>query len=323
MASKQDFYSTLGVSRTASEEEIKRAYRKLAIQFHPDKNPGNKKAEDKFKEITEAYETLSDTKKREQYDQFGHQYQSAGFGGAHQGGNPFGGGFGGFNQGGESFQDIFGDVFGDIFNQRQNPRTRKAQKGSDLRYTLNISFEEAASGCEKIISFSRQRGSREESTKLSVNVPAGVKENQRLKLSGEGDTNASGNLPGDLYVIIHLEEHPLFTRQDHDVLMDLPLSYIDAIVGTSVEIPTLSGKAALKIPEGTHSGQLFRLKSKGFPKLGSMGAGDMIVRVLVDTPAKISPQERELIQKLSQTSSETPLVKSFKEKSSQLLKFRK
>lgn len=329
--SQKDFYSLLGVSRTATSEEIKKSYRKLAMKYHPDKNPGDKKSEEKFKEISEAYDTLSDQKKRDMYDQFGQAGpQHGGFGG-----NPFGGaggasGFGGFGQAGggaESFQDLFGDVFGDVFGGRGpgagHGRSRRHQKGADLRYSLSISLEEAATGCEKVISFMRQRGGREEAAKLSVSVPAGVRENQRLKLNGEGDTPTGGGAPGDLFVIIHLEEHPIFTRSDSDLLLDLPISYLDAILGTSVEIPTLTGKVALKVPAGTHSGQLFRMKSKGFAKLGGFGSGDMIVKVLVDTPERLSSQEKDLIQKLSQSAEDTPRVRAFKEKSSQVLRNRK
>ena len=232
--SKKDYYQLLGVSRSANGDEIKKAYRKLAMQYHPDKNPNNKKAEDKFKEISEAYEVLSDEQKRQTYDQFGHAgAQGNPFGGA----GGFGAGAGGFGgaRGGRSndFNDIFGDVFGDIFNQtRGNPRGggfgantgRNPNKGTDLKYTLSITFEEAALGTEKVISFVRQAGSKEENARLSVTVPAGVKEGQRLKLSGEGD-KPSSNGAGDLYVIIDLQEHFLFKREESDVILDLPVSY--------------------------------------------------------------------------------------------------
>lgn len=341
--SKKDFYSILGVSRSASAEELKKAYRKLAMQFHPDKNPGDKKAEEKFKEISEAYDTLSDPKKKDMYDQFGHA-GAQGFGGA---GGPFGGagagaggfgGFGGFGgagqrsqgggAGGDPFQDIFGDVFGEIFGNARGPgaqtRGRRQQaKGTDLRYTLNVSFEDSALGCEKIISFMRQRGGKEDSAKLSVNVPAGVKEGQRLKLAGEGDTPPGGGSPGDLYVIVNIQEHPLFKRNEHDVTLDLPVMYTDAILGTNTEVPTLTGKAMIRIPPGTHSGQTFRLKGKGFPKIGGFGSGDMLVRVVVDTPSNISAKQKELVEELSKTIDTTPLVKSFQEKVSQMLRNRK
>lgn len=333
--SKKDFYSILGVSRTATPEELKKAYRKLAMQYHPDKNPGDKKAEEKFKEISEAYDTLSDAKKRDMYDQFGHA-GSQGFGGA---GGPFGGaggagagGFGGFGGGGnhgDPFQDIFGDVFGDIFGAGRGgpgagPRGRRQQaKGTDLRYTLNISFEDSALGCEKVISFMRQKAGKEESAKLSVNVPAGVKEGQRLKLAGEGDSAPGGNHPGDLYVIINIQEHPLFKRNENDVTLDLPIIYTDAILGTNIEVPTLTGKAMIRIPPGTHSGQTFRLKGKGFPKIGGFGSGDMLVRILVDTPHNISNRQKELVEELSKSTEVTPMVKAFQEKISQLMRTRK
>jgi len=331
--SKKDFYSTLGVSRTANADEIKKSYRKLAMQYHPDKNPGNKKAEEKFKEISEAYDTLGDEKKRELYDQFGHAGAQAGFGGAGAGG-PFGGFRGGFGGGGpfgggradgDQFQDVFGDVFSEIFGGRGGPgsRQRRPQRGADLRYTLAISFEEAALGCEKLIHFIRQRSGKEDAAKLSVTVPAGVKENQKLKLTGEGDTTGAHGPAGDLYVILSIQEHALFRREETDVLMDLPVSYIDALLGTQIEIPTLTGKAMIRVPPGTHSGQTFRLKGKGFPKLGGFGSGDMLVKIQVDIPSQVTKEQKELIEKLAQSSEDTPLVKTFKEKSSQILRARK
>ncbi len=332
--SKKDFYSVLGVSRTATADDIKKSYRKLAMQFHPDKNPGDKQSEEKFKEITEAYETLSDDKKRQIYDQFGHT-GSQGFGGA---GGPFGGaggpfGAGGFGQGGPfgagrssngGFEDIFGDVFGDIFNNRTsgNQKARRPAKGADLRYTLTVNFEEAALGTEKVISFVRQKNGKEDTAKISVTVPAGIASDQRLKLSGEGDFPQGGS-PGDLYVVIKVMDHALFKRQEHDVILDVPLHYIDAILGTSIEVPTLTGKANIKIPSGTHTGQTFRLKGKGFPKSGGFGAGDMLVKVLVDTPEKLSSKQRDLLDELNKIKDDTPLVRAYNEKVSQLLRNRK
>ncbi|MBC7465239.1 MAG: DnaJ domain-containing protein [Bdellovibrio sp.] len=329
---KKDFYQVLGVSKSATPEEMKKAYRKLAMEHHPDKNQGNKKAEEKFKEISEAYETLSDEKKRATYDQFGHAGASGNpFGGG--GGNPFGGGGFSGQQSGD-FNDVFGDVFGDIFSgqggragagrgrQQRGGFNRPPVRGSDLRYTLNTTFEEAATGTEKTVSFMRQKGSKEESAKLSVSVPAGVKDGQRLKLAGEGDHPASGEA-GDLYVIIALQNHLLFKREEFDVVLDLPVSYTDAILGTTIEIPTLFGKAEIKVPSGTHSGQTFRLKGKGFPKLGSTGAGDMLVRVLVDTPAQVNTRQKEILEELQRYKEETPLVKSYHDKLDTVLKARK
>ncbi len=326
MAAKKDFYSTLGVSRSASQDEIKKAYRKLAMKYHPDKNPNDKKAEEQFKEISEAYEILSDEKKREMYDQFGFAGAGAGYAGAGAGGP----GFGGFQQGfgsSDDFQDIFGDMFGDVFGGRAGGggfrQSRRPQRGADLRYTLTISFEESALGTEKTISFLRHRNGREETARLSVKVPAGVKPGQRLKLSSEGDGAPQAGASGDLYVIIQVQEHPLFRREEDDVLLDAPVSYTDAILGGEIEVPTLTGRVALKVHSGSHSGQVFRLKGKGFPKSGGFGAGDMRVRIVIDTPSHITGKQKELVQELAKAGNETPQVKEFKEKMAQILKGRK
>ncbi len=328
---KQDYYTLLGVSRSATDEEIKKAYRKLAIQYHPDRNPDDKKSEDKFKEITEAYETLGDNKKREMYDKFGHTQGGNPFGAG--AGGPFGGGAGGGfgrtysgNNGGGSdpFQDIFGDVFSEVFGaSKGGPRARQRnQKGADLRYTLSITLEEAAAGCEKVISFLRNTGNKEENAKLAVTVPAGVKDNQKLKLTGEGDGSSTGP-SGDLYVILQIQEHSLFKRDENDIVLELPVSYIDAILGTSLEVPTLTGRVLIRIPPGTHTGQALRLKGKGLPKMGGFGSGDMLIKILIDTPQEVSATEKELLNKLSQTAAETPLIKEYKEKVQKLSKYTK
>lgn len=322
--SKKDFYSLLGVPRTATADEIKKSYRKLAMQYHPDKNPGNKKSEEKFKEITEAYEVLSDTQKRKNYDQFGTaDFQNfGGFGAAAGGFEGFKQGAGGRFQGDpEQFQDIFGDVFGDFFSGRA--RARKPSRGADLRYTLSITLEEAAAGCEKLISFIRQRGVNNETAKLSVHVPAGVKENQKLKLSHEGDSPGNSGQPGDLYVIVQIQAHAFFTREENDVLMEVPLNFTDALLGTSLEIPTLTGKSVLKIPPGTASGQTFRLKSKGFPRLGSFGAGDMLVRIQLVTPPRLTQEEKELVEKLASKIGEPEAVADYKNKMIEFMRTRK
>ncbi len=330
---KKDFYSVLGVSRTASADEVKKAYRKLAMKLHPDKNPGDKKSEEKFKEATEAYEILSDQKKREMYDQFGFAGGgggpgAGGFGGASGGFGGFQQGFGGAGASNEQFQDIFGEMFGDVFGGRGGPtgggfRQARKQKGADLRYTLNVSFEESALGAEKTIAFIRHRAGREESARLAVKVPAGVKQGQRLKLAGEGDGAPQTGTPGDLYVIMNIQDHPLFKRQEDDVLLETPISFIDALLGTELEIPTLTGRVALKIPSGTHTGQSFRLKGKGFPKAGGFGAGDMLIRVMIDTPSQLSGKQKELVEELAKTTEEPTQVKEFKEKMAQLLRGRK
>lgn len=337
---KKDYYSVLGVSRQASADDLKKAFRKLAMKYHPDKNPGDKAAEERFKEVNEAYDVLSDAKKRQMYDQFGHAGTGPGSGPFRGGAGGFegfgGGGAGGFdprNAGPEGFQDIFGDFFGEFFSgsaaggepgagPRRGGGFRQPERGADLRYTLTITLEEAATGCEKRISFVRHRGGREDSAKLSITVPAGVKSGQRLKLRGEGDSPAGNAKPGDLYVIIGFQDHILFKRKDNDVLMELPISFVDAMLGVSAEVPTLTGKASLNVPAGTHPGQIFRLKGKGFPDIGGYAPGDMLVKIVVDVPNGVSEDERQALEKLRKVSSGSPLINDFKEKMRRLMQSR-
>ncbi len=335
--SKRDYYTTLGIPRTASEEDIKKAYRKLALKFHPDKNPGSRQAEDRFKEISEAYEVLKDPKKRQMYDQFGTVGVQTG--GGYGGKNPFEGysgysDFEGFGRrysssGHESANDIFNEFFGDIFGQkrsRSGPENKgeETQGPTDLRYNLAISLEEAALGCEKTISFVRKKGSKEETAKLSITVPPGVKEGQRLKLRGEGDTGSKFGSAGDLYVLISLQPHPLFHRENLDVTMELPISFLDALMGTEIEIPTLTGKASLKIPECTHPGQIFRLKNKGFPAIGeSKSQGDMLIKILVDIPDHINEADKKVLSQLEHLNNKSPLVSEFIKNSQKVLRNRK
>ncbi len=352
---KRDYYDVLGVTRSATSDEIKKAFRKMAMQFHPDKNPGDKKAEEKFKEANEAYETLSDAQKKQTYDQFGHfgSQGGGGGGGFRPGQNPFEG-FGGFQGGGpggpgaqgnpENFQDIFGDIFSDLFRGRPggpggpgagpggpgpagSRRANNNTRGADLRYTLNISFEEAATGCEKMISFIRQRGGKEDNARLSITVPAGVKNGQRLKLRGEGDSARSAGAIGDLYVIVNIQDHSLFKRVENDVHIDVPIGFADATLGATVDVPTLTGKASLKVPPGTPSGQVFRLKGKGFASVSSGSAtsavGDMLVRVVIDVPRELTEEQREWIIKLSSASKNSPLIKAYQEKVDRILKAKK
>ncbi len=319
--SKKDFYQILEVTKNSSEDEIKKSYRKLAMKYHPDKNPGNQKAEDKFKEISEAYDILSDPQKKRNYDQFGSadpnsfsNAQASGYGRPGSSSRP------------ESFNDMFGDLFGSQpennpfggFGQR---RQRPPVRGSDLRYTLTISLEETFLGAEKIIYFVRQKGQKEENSKLSVTVPAGVKEGQRLKLSGEGDSPI-GAQPGDLFVIIHIQNHLLFSREENDVLLDLPVKFTDALLGCEIEIPTLSGKSQIKIPAGTSSLQVLRLKGKGFPQIQSQVYGDMLVRIIIDIPQSLNTEQKQFAQSLQNSTEDTPQVKSYKEKLNQLIKNR-
>lgn len=332
MTAKRDYYEVLGVSKSASQDEIKKAFRKLAIQFHPDKNPNNKSAEEKFKEAAEAYDVLSDQGKRQAYDRMGHAY--AGFAGAGAGAGGFSQGFGsrgpgGFGAGGpESFQDIFGDLFSDLFRDSRGPAGQQSRngrsssrRGADLRYTLTISLEESASGCEKTISFVRTRAGKDETAKLAVAIPAGVKSGQRLKLRGEGDLGQGPNAEsGDLFVIINVAEHPVLKRVEDDVQVEVPISFREAALGGSVEIPTLTGRAVLRIPEGTTSGQVFRLKGKGFTHTPSRSAtepanvGDMLVKVVVDTPKNLTAEQKAFFEGFDDSLHQGGLTRAFREK---------
>lgn len=350
--SKRDYYEILGVGKKASSDEIKKAYRKLAMQYHPDRNPGNKEAEGKFKEATEAYEILKDDQKRAAYDSYGHQA----FG---QGGHGGGQGFEGFD-----FNDIFSnfsDIFGDFGGGRQKQKRSAAQRGSDVRYNLEISLSEAFKGVTEKISFtipqvcdvchgsggannekatdcptchgsgkiraqqgffivertcttchgsgsviknpckkcSGQGRVNKEKT-LSVKIPAGVEEGNRIRLAGEGEAGSRGGQSGDLYVYISIRRHEFFTRKGDDIHFEMPLKFTTAALGGSIEIPTIDGtKASLKIPEGAQSGDVFRLKSKGMSVINSGGRrGDMYVKINIETPVKLSAKERELLTQL-------------------------
>jgi molecular chaperone DnaJ len=372
MSDKRDYYEILGVPKSATKDEIKKAYRKLAMQFHPDKNPGNKEAEAKFKEASHAADILMDDQKRSMYDRVGHAAEQGGMGG---------GGFGGGFQGGDfgDLGDIFGDIFGDILGGQRGRGGRgrsrsRAQAGEDLQTEMFVSFEEAAKGVEKEIHINRSvlcetchgtgakkgsgpvtcemchghgevrrqqgfftiaqpcpkchgsgqmikdpcepchgRGRNKKKEKLSVKVPAGIDEGQRLKLSGQGDAGINGGPGGDLYVLIHLEEHEFFKRDEYDVLCEVPISFSQAALGDEIEVPTLGGKVSMKIPEGTQSGQKMKLRNKGITKLGGYGIGDQIVTIHVETPAKLSKEQREIFQRLSELeqNSSNPMTKGF------------
>ncbi len=381
MASKRDYYEVLGVAKSATAEELKKAYRKLAIQFHPDKNPGDKAAEEKFKELTEAYEVLSNPDKRKAYDQFGH---AAGAGGAGFGGA---GGFdpSGFDFASGSFNDVFGDIFGDLFGGGRGRggaaggkrRRSRAQQGADLQYELDITFEEAAFGCEKVIRVSRlhpcktcdgsgaKAGSKpttcsqcsgsgeirfqqgffsvsrtcnkchgegqmisdpctdcsgsgrvRKTSELAVKIPAGIDSGQRLKLSDEGEPGVHGGPAGDLFVLIHVKAHTFFERDGFDLHCDIPVSFSQAALGAEIDVPTLEGKAQIKIPAGIQSHKVLRLKNKGLARLGGYGRGDQLVRVVVETPSKLSSEQKELFRRLDELNNEqsNPMAKSFFEK---------
>src|SRR5205823_2773638 len=251
---KRDYYEVLGDSRDATDEEIKKAFRKLAHQHHPDKNPGNRKAEERFKELAEAYQVLCDPERRTMYDRFGHAAFEQGAGAA---GFDFGAGF----------EDIIGDLFGDFFGTGRTRGRTRARRGQDLRYDLELNFK----------------------------VPAGVDAGSRLKLRGEGEPGMNGGPAGDLYVLLHVREHPLFVREGRDIVCEVPISITQAALGTEMEVPTLEGTARVKIPASTQSGQVFRLKGQGIPDLNGYGRGDELVRVIVETPKKLSARQRELL----------------------------
>jgi molecular chaperone DnaJ len=367
--SKRDYYETLGVGKSATKDEIKKAYRKQAMQFHPDRNPNNKEAEAKFKEASEAADVLLDDQKRARYDQFGPEGVNGMGGGGFQGGD--------FGDLGDIFGDIFGDILGSGGRRRKGGRSR-AQAGSDLETEIELTFEEAAFGAEKTVMIQksavckdcegsgakkgsspttcdychghgeirRQQGfftiaqpcpkchgsgqmikdpcqtchgsgrtSKKES--LSVKVPAGIDEGQRLKVSSQGDAGAFGGPSGDLYVQVHIKEHEFFNRDGFDVLCEVPITFSQATLGSDIEVPTLSGRVSMKIPAGTQSGKKMRLKNKGIARLGSYGGfGDQIIAIHVETPSKLSAEQRELFEKLAalEQRQSNPMTKGFLDK---------
>jgi len=367
---KRDYYEVLGITRTASEEELKKAYRRLAVQHHPDRNPGDKQAEERFKEINEAYQILSDPDKRAQYDRFGHAaFQNAGAG-------P--GGFGGFDFS-QGFEEVFSDIFGDFFGTGRGRSRSRTRRGDDLRYDLEVEFEEAAKGIEKVVKFQRLtqcdacngtrakggtqsartcpncKGSGQVRTQqgffsiattcgncrgegtiivdpcpkcqgqgrlrkqesLSVRIPPGVDNGSRLKLRGEGEAGYGGGPSGDLYVVIHVKEHALFARQDNDIIIEVPISFPQAALGAEIDVPTLEGKVNLKIPAGTQSGKVMRLKGKGIVDLHGYGRGDQLVKIAVETPKRLTARQRELLEEFAKLSGEDvnhPLSKGFVDK---------
>ncbi len=367
---KRDYYEVLGVGRDADEATLKSAYRKLAHQFHPDKNPGDKASEEKFKELTEAYAVLSDGDKRARYDRFGHR----------GGGVPFEDAFG-FG-GAANINDIFGDIFGEMFGGQRRGRSARP-RGSDLRYDLKISFENAAFGTTARLKIPRPRrcdgcqgsgakpgtspktcstcggsgeirltqgffsiartchhcggagrviaekcgacggaGQTREEAAVEVKIPAGVDTGTRMKLSGEGEPSpAPGGSPGDLFVVLEVKDHPIFRREDTEVLCDLPISFTQAALGTTLDVPTLDGTSKLKIPAGTQNGKVFRIKGKGIASLQGGGRGDQHVRVFVEVPTQLSKEQRELLERFGAISGKDsmPETRSFWDKVASLL----
>lgn len=345
---QQDYYQLLGLDKSADEKEVKKAYRRLAMKYHPDRNPDDKAAEEKFKEVQRAYEVLSDPQKRARYDQFGHAGVDPSMGG------------GGFGQGGfGGFGDVFEDIFENIFTgSRGGSRQSRGQRGADLQYNLELSLEEAAAGKEVEITvprlgtctsckgsgakpgsqpvscttcagigqvriqqgfFSIQQacpdchgegkiisdpcgecqgqGRVRESKRLTVKIPAGVDNGDRVRLTGEGESGLHGGGSGDLYVQIHVKKHAIFERQDSDLLCEVPIDYYTAVMGGTIEVPTLNGRVSLKVPAETQTGKTFRLRGKGMQSVRGYAPGDLLCRVVVETPVNVSKEQKELLQK--------------------------
>lgn len=347
--SKRDYYEVLGVQKDASETEIKRAYRRLAVKYHPDKNPGDKEAEDKFKEAASAYAVLSDAQKRARYDRFGHSAAS-GAGGA------------GFDPGFTNIEDIF-DLFGfgDMFGGGSNRGRSTVQRGADLRYDLQITLEEAATGKDEKLKIPRLEtcdecagkgtaagtspetcitckgsgqtryqqgffsvmrtcpncsgngqiiknpchkcrgeGRIEDEKTLEVKIPAGVETGSRLRVTGEGEAGVNGGPKGDLYVFIHVAEHENFERQGANLYTSVPISFAQAALGAEISVKTLNGEEELKIPAGTQTGTVFRIKNQGMPSLSGGGKGELFVAVTLITPKTLSREQRKLLEQLAE-----------------------
>jgi molecular chaperone DnaJ len=367
MAEKRDYYEVLGVAKSASEDDLKKAFRRLAMKFHPDRNPDDATAQDKFKEGKEAYEVLSDTSKRQAYDRFGHRAFEGGMGGAS---SPDMGGF-------SDLGDMLGDMFGDIFGGGRRGGGGGARRGSDLRFMLDLDLDEAINGVEKQIRvprlvgchhcngtgssdsvvetcktcgghgrvriqngiFSMQQtcptcqgsgktiknpckhcdgqGRVREEKKLNVKIPAGVDTGDRIRLTGEGEAGPGGAASGDLYVEVQLKEHAIFKRDGDDLYCEIPLRMSTAALGGELKVPTLGGSAALKIPAGTQTNKVFKLRGKGVRSVRSDNTGDLLCRVVVETPVQLSSRQKELLEEFNATfeteegSSSSPQAKSW------------
>ena len=326
MAGK-DYYQILGVKKDAGEADIKTAYRRLARKHHPDVNPGDKSAESRFKEINEAYEVLSDAEKRRKYDQYGDQWQYADqFAKGGGQGEPFGG----FNQGGpQSFHFEGGNIdvdsiFGDLFHGfgGGSGRRTRARRGQSVEYPIEITLEEAFTGSNRVItleveepcsacggsgriqnaicSVCRGLGTTRRLKQLEVKIPAGVTNGSRIRISGQGGAGSGGGPNGDLFLVTSVKSHPLFERRDDDLLVNVPVPLTVAVLGGEIEIPTLKGKIALRIPVETQNGRVFRLSGQGMPHLGSAGRGDLMASVKVVLPTNLSGEERKIFENLRQ-----------------------
>ncbi|WP_026842412.1 DnaJ C-terminal domain-containing protein [Citrifermentans bremense] len=291
---QRDYYEVLGVKKGASVDEIKRAYRKLAVKYHPDKNPGDKQAEERFKEINEAYAVLSDPKKKEQFDQFGSTNFHQKFSQEDI--------FRGFNvddmfrDQGFGTDDIFSRIFGDALRrQRGGGHGRMAAKGEDFSMEIQVTFREAYDGAEKRVAFMRD-GAREE---LSVKIPAGIESGAKLRVAGRGGAGRMGGSSGDLYLTVTVGADPLFTREGADLVLNHEVKFSQAVLGGYIEVPTMSGAKRIKIPAGIQAGTKVRLKGLGFPLVGEQARGDMYVRIAVHVPEKLSHRQRELVEQLA------------------------
>ena len=373
MATKRDFYEILGVPKTASEDEIKKSYRKMAMKFHPDRNQGDASAEVKFKEAKEAYEMLSDAEKRAAYDQFGHAGVDPNMRGPGAGG---GAGFGGF---GDSFGDIFGDIFGQTRRQ-QGGGGRQVFRGNDLSYAMEVTLEEAAAGKESEIRipsfdecdtchgtgakagtspktcgtcqgqgvvqmrqgfFSVQQtcphcrgtgkvitdpcspchgqGKIKRQKTLEIKIPAGIDDGMRIRSTGNGEPGTNGGPPGDLYIEIRIQKHDVFQRDGDDLHCAVPISFTTAALGGEISVPTLSGEAAIDLPEGTQTGKQFRLRGKGIKGVRSHTHGDLLCHMIVETPVKLTTRQKELLQEMEALNQEdssrhSPRAKSWMDK---------
>lgn len=350
---QKDYYKILGIQKTATTHDIKRAYKKLAIKYHPDRNQGNKKAEEKFKKTKEAYEILSDSKKRSMYDQYGH----SAFDQNTTNSNSF---YGNFSSSSTDFNDIFGDVFGDIFGSSKN--STQQEQGSDLQYNIELTLEEAVQGIIKNINipklekctsckgtgslkgrkpdkcynchgqgqihlrkgfFSVQQtcstchgsgfiisnpcnichgqGRIKISKKLSIKIPAGVDNNDRIRLNNEGEAGKNGARSGNLYIQINVKKHPIFTRKDNNLNCEVPINCVIAALGGEIAVPTLEGKINIKIPHETQSGKIFRIRGKGVKSIRKGYRGDLFCKILVETPVNLNTIQKKLLNKLGES----------------------